>query len=170
MFFTFFHHSLKPLGHPPTIISIIVLARLWNRASTMSGCSPHPEAAAEPPGPAKWTQQKEAEARLHDHFSGQQEGGVQGPRVALSRTRSSASHRFRANDSSSAAPQAAMRRTFSMRKSSSVRERYWRIHDTADEDGGDKDFNDEEQQQQQKCSKKEKKGKFLRAWKKLFKF
>ncbi|URD78845.1 hypothetical protein MUK42_02017 [Musa troglodytarum] len=134
----------------------------------MRGYSPHPEAAADSPGPAKGTQQKEAEARLHDHVSCQQEGGVQGPRVALSRTRSSASHRLRANDSSSAAPRAAMRRTFSMRKSSSVRERYWRIHDTADEDGGDKDFNEE--QQQQKCSKKEKKGKFLRAWKKLFKF
>ncbi|CAL9205376.1 unnamed protein product [Musa hybrid cultivar] len=132
----------------------------------MSGCSPHPEAAAEPSGPAKGTQQKEAEAMLHDHLSCQQEGGVQGPRVALSRTRSSASHRLRATDSSSAAPRAAMRRTFSMRKSSSVRELYWRIHDTADEDGGEKDFNEEEQ----KCSKKEKKGKFLRAWKKLFKF
>ncbi|RZS05443.1 hypothetical protein BHM03_00035953 [Ensete ventricosum] len=136
----------------------------------MSGCSPHKEAAAEPPGPTRGTRQKEAEARLHDNFSCQQEGGVQGPRVALSRTRSSASHRLQANDTSSTAPRVAMRRTFSMRKSSSVRERYWRIHDTADGDGGDDDFNDEDQQQRKNCSKKDKKGKFLRAWKKLFKF
>lgn len=60
-----------------------------------------------------------------------------------------------------------------MRRSSSVREGYWRIHDTGDEDGG-ADLMDEEEEQQQQMrysrKKKKNKGKFLRACKRLLGF
>ncbi|URE05215.1 hypothetical protein MUK42_22658 [Musa troglodytarum] len=120
--------------------------------------SPPPKEATEP-------QQKEAAADVKplDHFSWPQqeeeeeEEGGQRFGVILSRTCSSASQRF-SNGSTSL--QSAVMRAFSMRRSSSVREGYWRIHDTGDEDGG-ADLMEEEQQMRYSRKKKKKKGKFL---------
>ncbi|WOK96536.1 hypothetical protein Cni_G05243 [Canna indica] len=91
--------------------------------------------------------------------------------VILSRSCSSASRRFRANNGSRAKSeasttlQAAVRRAFSMKKSSSVREGYWRIHGT-----GDEDSHGEFMEQQMTCTREKKKGKLLKACKRLFGF
>ncbi|WOL17902.1 hypothetical protein Cni_G26695 [Canna indica] len=89
--------------------------------------------------------------------------------VTLSRSSSSASQRFA---SGSTALQAAVKRAFSMRKSSSVREGYWRIHDSTGDEDGDEGVVDEEHQHQQQVrySSKKKKGKLIRACKRIFSF
>ncbi|CAL9175017.1 uncharacterized protein LOC135611992 [Musa acuminata AAA Group] len=136
--------------------------------------SPPPKEAPEP-------QQKEAAGVIKpvDHFSWlqqqeeeeeEEEEGGQRFGVILSRTCSSASQRF---SNGSTGLQSAVMRAFSMRRSSSVREGYCRIHDTGDEDGG-ADLMDEEEEQQQQMrysrKKKKNKGKFLRACKRLLGF
>ncbi|KAJ8460927.1 hypothetical protein OPV22_033853 [Ensete ventricosum] len=126
-------------------------------------CPPRKEG---PEPPEQRVQQKGADPKPHDHFSWQQQECGKRFGEILSRTCSSSSQRFRAEvirGSSSTTLQAGIRRAFSMRKSSSAREGYWRIHDT-----GDGDQLMEEQQQQTRRSKK--KGKLLRACKRLFGF
>ncbi|CAL9098816.1 unnamed protein product [Musa acuminata var. zebrina] len=129
--------------------------------------SPPPKEAPEP-------QQKEAADVIKpvDHFSWlqqqeEEEEGGQRFGVILSRTCSSASQRF---SNGSTGLQSAVMRAFSMRRSSSVREGYWRIHDTGDEDGGADLMEEEEQQMRYSRKKKKKKGKFLRACKRLLGF
>lgn len=130
-----------------------------------------------PPKEAPEPQQKEAADvnKPVDHFSWlqqEEEEGGQRFGVILSRTCSSASQRF---SNGSTGLQSAVMRAFSMRRSSSVREGYWRIHDTGDEDGGADLMEEEEHQQQQQQmrysrKKKKNKGKFLRACKRLLGF
>ncbi|CAL9093694.1 unnamed protein product [Musa textilis] len=119
--------------------------------------SPPPKEAADvkPLDHFSWPQQEEEEEEGGQRFG-----------VILSRTCSSASQRF-SNGSTSL--QSAVMRAFSMRRSSSVREGYWRIHDTGDEDGG-ADLMEEEQQMRYSRKKKKKKGKFLSACKRLLGF
>ncbi|KAJ8506767.1 hypothetical protein OPV22_007653 [Ensete ventricosum] len=125
----------------------------YSRMGVITG-STAPTFFSPPPkeAPAE-TQRKEADdvkPKPLDHFSWlqqqqeeEEEEGGQRFGVILSRTCSSASQRF-SNGSTSL--QSAVIRAFSMRRSSSVREGYWRIHDTGDEDGG-ADFMEEQQQQ-----------------------
>lgn len=97
--------------------------------------------------------------------------------VILSRTCSSASQRFRRDSTDekmrSSALQAVVKRAFSMRKSSSVGDGYWRIHDTGDEDRDDGDqgiHEEEEEEEMRPTARIKKRGKFFRACKRLFKF
>ncbi|CAD5169542.1 unnamed protein product [Musa acuminata subsp. malaccensis] len=134
--------------------------------------SPPPKEAPEEP------QQKEAADVIKpvDHFSWlqqqqeeeeEEEEGGQRFGVILSRTCSSASQRF---SNGSTGLQSAVMRAFSMRRSSSVREGYWRIHDTGDEDGGADLLEEEQQMRYSRKKKKKNKGKFLRACKRLLGF
>ncbi|RWW22644.1 hypothetical protein GW17_00013144 [Ensete ventricosum] len=95
----------------------------------------------------------EAGVKIHDQRNG----------VILGRNCGSASQRFRDNGTTSL--QNMVRRAFSMRKPSSAAGGYWRMHDTGDGDG---EFVEQEQQQQEEVrSSRKKKGKLLRACKKL---
>nr|XP_018684500.1 PREDICTED: uncharacterized protein LOC108953396 [Musa acuminata subsp. malaccensis] len=130
--------------------------------SDPTALSPPPK---EGPEPEQRVRQKGADPKPHGHLSWQQEECGQRFGEILNRTCSSSSQRFRAEvirGSSSTTLEAGIRRAFSMRKSSSAREGYWRIHDTGD---GDQLM---EQQQQMRCSRK--KGKLLRACKRFFGF
>ncbi|KAJ0977256.1 hypothetical protein J5N97_012730 [Dioscorea zingiberensis] len=70
---------------------------------------------------------------------------------------SSSSQRIRAPD--------VLKRAFSMRRSSSVADGYWRIHDTGDQDVVQEEEDDDEQQQQDmKRSSKRKGMKFFKAY------
>lgn len=122
-----------------------------------------------------------------DQLSLEEEEEEEGERfgVILSRNcSSSASQRFRENTTSSnnnnnsignegikksngsTKFEGIVRRAFSMRKSSSVGDGYWRIHDDVDVDG---DVIQEEEEVGEE-EKKKKRGKFFRACKSLFKF
>ncbi|XP_042467681.1 uncharacterized protein LOC122050879 [Zingiber officinale] len=115
--------------------------------------------------------------KLQDHFPRPQIEEKNG-RVALRRSFSSSSRRFVGGDSS-ATLQAAVKRAFSMRRSSSVREGYSRIHDETgeeEEEEGDGGFTEQQQRQgsnhseQRKKKKKQRPGKFLRTCKRIFGF
>lgn len=126
--------------------------------SDLTFSPPHPH---ENPDPTSIMGQQH---RAQDHLPWlkQEEGeGGESFGVILNRSCSSASQRFRGGERShgsrSTSLQSVVKRAFSMRKSSSVAEGYWRIHDTGD--GG-------KQEQQQGPSRK-KRGKILGACKRL---
>ena len=87
--------------------------------------------------------------------------------VIPSRNCSSASQRFRETENekiNGSTLHAAVRRAFSMRKSKSVGDGYWRIHDTGD---ADEVIQEEEEEMPARIKKR---GKFFRACKRLFSF
>ncbi|URD72478.1 hypothetical protein MUK42_10110 [Musa troglodytarum] len=105
---------------------------------------------------------EEAGVKIHDRLPWQEgEEGHQRNGVILGRNCGSASQRFRDNGTTSR--QNMVRRAFSMRKPSSAAGGYWRMHDTGDGDG---EFVEQEQEVEVRSSRK-KKGKLLRACKKL---
>ncbi|URE21202.1 hypothetical protein MUK42_12175 [Musa troglodytarum] len=103
--------------------------------SDLTALSPPPK---EGPEPEQRVQQKGADPKPHGHLSWQPEECGQRFGEILNRTCSSSSQRLSAAEvisgSSSTTLQAGIRRAFSMRKSSSARDGYWRIHDTGDGD------------------------------------
>ncbi|WOL04476.1 hypothetical protein Cni_G13197 [Canna indica] len=123
-----------------------------------------------PAGSAQDKMSQATDLKLHDHLSW---GGERkcGGAPALSRTCSTASQRFRPNGSSS-----TLRRTFSIRKSASVREggTYSRIHGDNTtavgdrEDAGNAEEEDHDHGHENKGSNK--KNKFTKACKKFFGF
>ena len=100
-------------------------------------------------------------------IGGEQE--EQGERFVLS------SQRFRGNENdktinNASTLQAVVRRAFSLRKSNSVGDGYWRIHDTGDADGDGDAAVIQEEEEEERPTRIKKKGKLFRACKRLFKF
>ncbi|RZS14907.1 hypothetical protein BHM03_00046676, partial [Ensete ventricosum] len=131
---------------------------------------PEPKESHEHPYPTSVAQEKDADVEIHDqYFTWQEvEAAQPGSGLALSRSCSSASRRFRA--SGKTVLETMVRKAFTTRKPSSVAAGgYWRIHDT---DGGDGEgeFVEEQQLRSPRRKKKKKGGNILRACKQIFGF
>lgn len=131
---------------------------------------PEPKESHEHPYPTSMAQEGDTDVEIHDQsFTWEEVDAARpGSGLALSRSCSSASRRFRA--SGKTILETMVRKAFTMRRSSSVAGGYWRIHDT---DGGDGEGEFVEEQQLRspmKKKKKKKKGNILRACKQIFGF
>ncbi|ONK55564.1 uncharacterized protein A4U43_UnF1620 [Asparagus officinalis] len=105
-----------------------------------------------PPPPKPLEEEEEQQEKQGERFG-----------VVLSRNCSSSSQRFKGSSNASTL-QGVARRAFSMRKSSSVGDGYWRIHDEDGDHGHGEVIHEEEP------IKIKKRGKLFRACKRLFRF
>ncbi|URD78721.1 hypothetical protein MUK42_05048 [Musa troglodytarum] len=115
-------------------------------------------------------QEKATDVEIHDrYFTWQEvEAAQRGSGLALSRSCSSASRRFRA--SGKTILETVVRKAFTMRRSSSAAGRYWRIHDTDGGDGEGEFVEEQPLRSPRRKKKKKKKGNILRACKQIFGF